>query len=126
MQATTGAILLVIGVVALFAAIVGGGVKIREIEVGNLPSRWRQGLLAVFGIVVGITGLIMVMNPLGSESVAAAPQNAQSSDQTNDGNGSETANDSEAVGQNATDAQAADGNGTDSAADNSSGEPTPQ
>src|SRR5437899_12616323 len=106
MQTTTGAILLVIGVVALFAAIVGGGVKIREIEVGNLPSRWRQGLLAIFGIVVGITGLIMVMNPAGSESAAAAPQNAQSSDQSNDANESETASDRDAVDQNAADAQA--------------------
>src|SRR5438477_24211 len=112
MQTTTGAILLVIGVVALFAAIVGGGVKIREIEVGNLPSRWRQGLLAIFGIVVGITGLIMVMNPLASESAAAPPQNDQSSDQTKDANESATAKDSDAVDQNAADAKGTDANGT--------------
>ena len=31
-ERTAGAALLVIGVVALFAAIVGGGIKIREIE----------------------------------------------------------------------------------------------
>ncbi len=123
MQTTTGAILLVIGVVALFAAIVGGGVKIREIEVGSLPSRWRQVLLAMFGVVVGITGLIMVMNPAGSDSAAAAPQNAQSSDQTNDATGSAAANDSD---QNAADAQATDANGTDSAAGNSNGEPAQQ
>jgi len=122
MQTTTGAILLVIGVVALFAAIVGGGVKIREIEVGSLPSRWRQVLLAMFGVVVGITGLIMVMNPAGSDSAAAAPQNAQSSE-TSGGNGSETANESD---QNAADAQATDANGTDSAAGNSNGEPAQQ
>ena len=126
MQTTTGAILLVIGVVALFAAIVGGGVKIREIEVGNLPSRWRQGLLAIFGIVVGITGLIMVMSPAGSDSAAAALRNTQSSDQTNDLNGSAPANDSDAVDQNAADAQATDANGTDTGANNSSGEPTQQ
>src|SRR6266567_2143056 len=122
MQTTTGAILLVIGVVALFAAIVGGGVKIREIEVGSLPSRWRQVLLAMFGVVVGITGLIMVMNPAGSDSAAAAPQNAQSFE-TSGGNGSETANESD---QNAADAQATDANGTDSAAGNSNGEPAQQ
>src|SRR5207253_8029544 len=81
MQTTSGAILLVIGVVALFAAIVGGGVKIREIEVGNLPSRWRQGFLAIFGIVVGIIGLIMVMNPGENGSAEAATQNLETADQ---------------------------------------------
>ena len=126
MQTTSGAILLVIGVVALFAAIVGGGVKIREIEVGSLPSRWRQGLLAIFGIVVGITGLIMVMNPSGSDSAAAATQNAETLEPGSDANVPEAASDSNAVDQNAADAQATDASGTDSAADNSSGESAQQ
>jgi hypothetical protein len=82
MQTTTGAILLVIGVVALFAAIVGGGVKIKEIEVGSLPSRWRQIFLAIFGIVVGVTGLVMVMDPgEGSKSAEEPSQNSESTDQ---------------------------------------------
>src|SRR5437764_14065067 len=126
MQTTTGAILLVIGVVALFAAIVGGGVKIKEIEVGSLPSRWRQGLLAIFGIVVGITGLIMVMNPPGSDSATAATKNAETQEPGSDANVPETANGSEAVDQNAADAQTVGANGADPAADNSSGESTQQ
>ena len=55
----TGAILIVIGVVALFAAIVGGGVKIKDIEVGSVPSKWRQGMLAVFGVFIAFVGLLM-------------------------------------------------------------------
>lgn len=55
----TGPILIVIGVVALFAAIVGGGLKVRDIEVGSVPSKWRQGMLAVFGLLVAFIGLLM-------------------------------------------------------------------
>jgi hypothetical protein len=73
MQTTSGAILLVIGVVALFAAIVGGGVKIKEIEVGSVPSRWRQGLLALFGLVVGGIGLFLVL-PDSEAANAGSPQ----------------------------------------------------
>jgi hypothetical protein len=80
-ERTAGAALLVIGVVALFAAIVGGGIKIREIEVGSVPSRVRQGLLAAFGLVVGLIGLILVMpddntaNAADIENIAAADEN---------------------------------------------------
>jgi hypothetical protein len=58
---TAGAVLLVIGVVATFAAIVGGGIKIQQIEVGSVPSKWRQWLLGTFGLVIGFVGLIMVL-----------------------------------------------------------------
>jgi len=58
---TAGAILLIIGVVAIFAAIVGGGIKIQQIEVGSVQSKWRQWLLGAFGLVIGLVGLIMVL-----------------------------------------------------------------
>jgi hypothetical protein len=58
---TAGAILLVIGVVAIFAAIVGGGIKIEHIEVGSVQSKWRQWLLAAFGLIIGLVGLFMVL-----------------------------------------------------------------
>jgi hypothetical protein len=58
---TAGAILLVIGVVAIFAAIVGGGIKIQQIEVGSVQSKWRQWLLAAFGLIIGVVGLIMAL-----------------------------------------------------------------
>lgn len=72
---TAGAVLLVIGVVALFAAIVGGGIKIREIEVGSVPSKVRQGLLAAFGLVVGLIGLVMVL-PDDAPATTADRENA--------------------------------------------------
>lgn len=92
MRDTTGAILLVIGVVALFAAIVGGGVKMREIEVGSLPSRWRQLFLAVFGIAVGIIGLVMMLdNDKGGGGDETPTQNNEVSDQTAETNTADSA-----------------------------------
>ena len=46
------AILIVTGVVAIFAAIVGGGVKLQNIEVGNIVSVWRQLMLGLFGLIL--------------------------------------------------------------------------
>jgi hypothetical protein len=103
-ERTAGAALLVIGVVALFAAIVGGGIKIREIEVGSVPSRVRQGLLAAFGLVVGLIGLILVMpddntaNAADIENIAAADENgadavdANAAEENADANVAEDAN----------------------------------
>jgi hypothetical protein len=124
METGTGAILLVIGVVALFAAIVGGGVKIKEIEVGNLPSRWRQGALAIFGMVVGITGLIMVSGVLDSSNGNAAEpaQNVENADE-----GIDSAAEEATAGSNASDENTADENNPDTATDsNSSEEPAQQ
>ena len=105
--------MLVIGVVAIFAAIVGGGVKIERIEVGSLPSRWRQGMLAAFGLVVGLIGLIMVMpdetsaNAPETDNAATADANAADENAT-DANG--------AADENATDTNAADDNSDEAAA----------
>lgn len=96
---TAGAVLLVIGVVALFAAIVGGGIKIREIEVGSVPSKVRQGLLAAFGLVVGLIGLIMVL-PDDAPATTADRENAA------------VANDN-VVDENAVEPPAADANAGD-------------
>src|SRR3954451_4546643 len=74
-EGTAGAVLLVIGVVALFAAIVGGGIKIQQIEVGSLPSKWRQWLLAAFGLVVGMIGLMMIVDNGGTPEKAAEGEN---------------------------------------------------
>jgi hypothetical protein len=115
-QTTTGAILLVIGVVALFAAIVGGGVKIREIEVGSLPSRWRQVFLAIFGIVVGTIGLIMVTDKGDNGGSDVATQNTESL--AGDANAPETGNEVSSGEQNPEDSNATETNRTE--ADNSS------
>lgn len=115
----TGTILLVIGVVALFAAIVGGGIKIRDIEVGTVPSLWRQGLLGAFGIVVTALGLALMDD---DNSSANATENTTNIEQSSDVNASEeNATDSNAVDENASDANATDANETDAnAADTSS------
>jgi hypothetical protein len=102
METTSGAILLVIGVVALFAAIVGGGVKIKEIEVGSLPSRWRQGLLALFGLVVGAVGLFLLLPNNEAANAGAAQANAESGDENGSGAGSESENAANQVSVEAT------------------------
>src|ERR1700745_3352977 len=87
MQTTSGAILLVIGVVALFAAIVGGGIKIKEIEVGSVPSRWRQGLLALFGLIVGGVGLFLLLPENGHANAGRATDNVASGNESAPGAG---------------------------------------
>jgi hypothetical protein len=122
METGAGAILLVIGVVALFAAIVGGGVKIKEIEVGSLPSKWRQGFLAIFGIVVGVTGLVMVSGILDSGNATEPAQNVENADQGAYATPTEATTDTNAGDQNETDANGTDANGTETAAENSPSE----
>ena len=92
MQTTSGALLLVIGVVALFAAIVGGGVKIKEIEVGSLPSRWRQGLLALFGLVVGGIGLVLLLPDTEAANAGAAQENGTSAGENASGDAGDESN----------------------------------
>ena len=111
----TGTILLVIGVVALFAAIVGGGIKIRDIEVGTVPSLWRQGLLGAFGIVVTALGLALMDDDNGS----AATENTTNIEQYSDTNASaENEIDNNAVDENASDANATDENAADTSSEN--------
>src|SRR3954452_23126907 len=103
----TGAALLVIGVVALFAAIVGGGIKIREIEVGSLPSIWRQALLAIFGLVVGTIGLVLFFDSDESSTAnAEATENVASANDP-DAKDSETVADANAADEPTGDTNAA-------------------
>ena len=111
----TGAALLVIGVVALFAAIVGGGIKIREIEVGSVPSIWRQALLAIFGLVVGTIGLVLFFdsdesstaNAAGTENAATANQpDAADSENVADDNAAGAGGDTNAVADDTNQADA--------------------
>ena len=114
----TGTILLVIGVVALFAAIVGGGIKIRDIEVGTVPSLWRQGMLGAFGVVVAALGLALMDD---DNSSANSTENAIEQDSGT--NASDVnATDSNAVDENASDANTVDANATDENAADTSGE----
>ena len=117
----TGPALLIIGVVALFAAIVGGGIKIKEIEVGTVPSLWRQGLLAVFGVIVALTGLVLMDSDssanTATQNVAAVDENVTPpSVEGNaiDANGAVDATDPNATDANATDDTASDQNSADS------------
>lgn len=52
-----GAVLILIGVGCMIAAIVGGGVKLQQLEVGAVTSLRRQALLGLFGFAVSAFGL---------------------------------------------------------------------
>jgi hypothetical protein len=118
----------VIGVVALFAAIVGGGIKFRDIEVGDVKSLWRQGLLGIFGIVVSLIGLVLVIEPdIFNSSEDDTPQTNMSSDANAAGSdqnaaGTEQGTPPAATDENAGDATGTDANGTDSTTDSNSGQ----
>lgn len=115
---TAGAVLLVIGAVATFAAIVGGGIKIQQIEIGSVPSKWRQWLLGAFGLVIGFVGLIMVLpddKPADeATNVQVVDENASVTDEnaaTPDANVEEAAaNDGNSTDENAADTTATDAN----------------
>jgi predicted phage tail protein len=108
--------LLIIGAVALFAAIVGGGIKIQQIEVGSVQSKWRQWLLAAFGLVIGFIGLIMVLpdDKLADAAgnVAAADENAAASNAIDNTSGQTNAVDTNSgedyAGDNVVDANVAE------------------
>ncbi len=108
---TAGAILLVIGVVAIFAAIVGGGIKIQQIEVGSVQSKWRQWLLAAFGVVIALVGLMMAL-PDDKAPDADSTENAVAIDEnTGDSNSADSGTGSNASDENAVDPNAVDENG---------------
>lgn len=120
----TGAIVLVIGVIALFAAIVGGGIKFRDIEVGDVKSLWRQGLLGAFGLIVSVIGLVLVIDDSDKNSADEPTENSQVAEPATEANAPEAVvTDSNAVDENATDASASDAN---TATDSNSTEEQPQ
>lgn len=50
--------LILIGVGCIIGAIIGGGVKLVQIELSQVTSLWRQSLLGLFGIVLVCSGLV--------------------------------------------------------------------
>jgi hypothetical protein len=50
--------LILIGVGCIIGAIIGGGVKLVQIELSQVKSLWRQSMLGVFGVILIIWGLI--------------------------------------------------------------------
>jgi hypothetical protein len=50
--------LILTGVACIIGAIIGGGVKLVQIELSPVASLWRQALLGLFGLILVISGLI--------------------------------------------------------------------
>ena len=124
---TAGAILLVIGVIAIFAAIVGGGIKIQQIEVGSVQSKWRQWLLGAFGLIIGLVGLIMVWpndpptNAVDSNNVAVPDDNGVGTDD-NAAGADDNGTDPNVTGENADAASADEPNQDAATEDNTTAE----
>lgn len=68
--------LIMVGVGCIIAAIIGGGVKLVQVELGPVASLWRQMLLGIFGVILVISGLIAGghMASGGGGSVVPAPE----------------------------------------------------
>ena len=93
--------LVLAGVACIIAAIVGGGVKLRDVEFPTVQSVWRQVMLGGFGALLAFAGAVV-----GSEDppqAAAAELNAEApaADAAN-----ETATSAEALDPNAVDSNA--------------------
>jgi hypothetical protein len=67
--------LILTGVTCIIGAIIGGGVKLVQIELSPVASLWRQALLGVFGLILVIAGLIAGghLLTLGTQEKAATP-----------------------------------------------------
>lgn len=51
-------LLVLTGVACIIGAIIGGGVKLVQIELSPVASLWRQLLLGIFGLVLVISGVV--------------------------------------------------------------------
>ena len=94
--------LVLAGVACIIAAIVGGGVKLRDVEFPTVKSVWRQLMLGGFGALLAFAGA--VVGSEGPPEAAAAELNAYApaADAAN-----ETVTSAEAVVPNAVDSNAA-------------------
>lgn len=71
--------LILTGVACIIGAIIGGGVKLVQIELSPVASLWRQLLLGIFGLILVISGLIAGgYVPILSKQKMLAPQSASS------------------------------------------------
>ena len=76
-----GSALILIGVGCMIAAIAGGGVKLQQLELGAVPSLWRQGLLGVFGLMISAFGFAVDQDyfklpPVKGATPAGEPTNS--------------------------------------------------
>ena len=61
--------LVLLGAACVIAAIVGGGVKVRDMEIPTVQSLWRQLMLGGFGLLLCLAGAV-VASDAPAEAVA--------------------------------------------------------
>jgi hypothetical protein len=71
-------ILILTGVACIIGAIIGGGVKLVQIELSPVASLWRQIMLGIFGAVLVVSGLV-AGGYLPLSNKRAVPQSASAS-----------------------------------------------
>lgn len=64
--------LILIGIVCIIGAIIGGGVKLVQIELSPVASLWRQLLLGCFGLVLIAAGVIAGQTNASPDKAATA------------------------------------------------------
>ncbi|WP_374943961.1 hypothetical protein [Sphingomonas sp.] len=75
--------LILIGVGCIIGAIVGGGVKLVQVELAQVSSLWRQSMLGLFGVILVGSGLLAgghVRLPDAGRAVAAQPVEVAAAD----------------------------------------------
>ena len=93
--------LVLAGVACIIAAIVGGGVKLRDVEFPTVKSLWRQLMLGGFGVLLALAGAVVASE---DPPVAAAEEINAEAPVANAAN--ESAPAAEAVDPNAADSNA--------------------
>ncbi|MEG3155201.1 hypothetical protein [Sphingomonas sp. RB1R13] len=105
--------LVLAGVACIIAAIVGGGVKLRDVEFPTVQSVWRQVLLGGFGLVLALAGAVVKSEDSPAPAVNATSTEALAADTANDTKPSNEAVDANAVDANAVDTGATAGVASD-------------
>ena len=105
--------LVMVGVACIIAAIVGGGVKLRDVEFPTVQSLWRQLLLGGFGLLLSLAGAVVATKDPPEVAADATNMEALAADPANDTEPSNEAVDANAVDAGAVDAGAAAGETSD-------------
>ena len=108
--------LVMVGVACIIAAIVGGGVKLRDVEFPTVQSLWRQLLLGGFGLLLSLAGAVVATKDPPEVAADATNTEALAADLANDTEPSNETVDANAVNAGAGDAGTAAGETSDASA----------
>ena len=104
--------LVLAGVACIIAAIVGGGVKLRDVEFPTVKSLWRQLMLGGFGVLLAFAGAVVASEAPPVAAAAEINAEAPAADAANATTPLAEAVDPNAVDSNAVASEVSDPNAT--------------